>query len=73
MDRKSELKCNVSGNIHNSMKKNNVVNNQKGNFSKNFKKISKIKIVNNYVKASITSKKPLDLKKQRIIINDNKK
>jgi len=73
LDRKSQLKCNVSSNIHNSMKKNNVVNNQKGNLSKNFKNISKIKIVNNYFKASITSKKPLDLKKQRKIINDNKK
>jgi hypothetical protein len=73
LDKKNKLKCNVSSNINNSMKKNNVVNNQKGNISKNFKNISKIKIVNNYFKASITSKKPLDLKKQRKIINDNKK
>ena len=73
-DKNSKMTCNASSNIHSAIKKNNVVNNQKGNISRNSKNISKISNVNNNnANVSISSKKPINFKKQRKIINDSKK
>ena len=72
-EKNSKLLCNVSSNIHGAIKKNNIVNNPKGNILKNSKNISKISINNNNGNISISSKKHIDLKKKRKIINDYKK
>ena len=68
------MTCNASSNIHSAMKRNNVINNQKGNVSRNSKINSKISNVNNKnSNMSISSKKQINFVKQRKIINDNKK
>jgi hypothetical protein len=53
----SKLKCNESNNIHNSMKKTNMTNNQKGNVPRNSKNL----VSNNNYNVSVTSKKLLIL------------
>ena len=63
------MQCNIPSNIHGTIKKNNQ---NKGNILRNPKNISKISIINNNANISMSSKKKIEIKNQRKMINDKK-